>query len=173
MPQPASTNESSRQDAAPITLKKVPMADVDAQLDDVLVIMGLSFDKQYGEAWNRAQLESMLTMPHTRLWTAYSHHDRLIGFSVVRTIAQEAEIMLIAIAPEFQRKSTGSEMLKTITTQSKNDGVTHIFLEVRSNNHALQFYKKIGFQQIGLRKDYYKGKENIRYDALTLAKTIM
>ncbi|WP_438727313.1 ribosomal protein S18-alanine N-acetyltransferase [Parasphingorhabdus sp. DH2-15] len=149
------------------------MADVEAQLDDVLVIMGLSFDKQYGEAWNRAQLESMLTMPHTRLWTAYSHHDRLIGFSVVRTIAQEAEIMLIAIAPEFQRQSAGNEMLKTITAQSKNDGVTHIFLEVRANNHALQFYKKIGFKQIGLRKDYYKGKENIRYDALTLAKTIM
>jgi ribosomal-protein-alanine N-acetyltransferase len=103
---------------------------------------------------------------------AYDENQQAIGFAIIRTIAEEAEIMLIAITPEFQRKSVGSKMLEQIISTCRKGGVKQVFLEVRSNNGALDFYRKYGFSQIGCRENYYKGSENNHYDALTLLKTL-
>jgi ribosomal-protein-alanine N-acetyltransferase len=156
-----------------ISLKKVSQYQADTYIDDIMPVMHLSFESKYGEAWNIEQLRSMLNMPYIDVLMAYAENGQCAGFAITRTIAEEAEIMLIAIAPEFQRKSVGGQMLEHIISTSRNGGVKQIFLEVRSNNGALDFYRKYGFSQIGCRKNYYKGSENNRYDALTLLKTLL
>lgn len=156
-----------------ISLKQISRDSFANYIDDVMTIMRSSFEPKYGEAWNIHQLSSMLNMPYIDLLIAYAKNGQAAGFAITRTIAEEAEIMLIAIAPEFQRKYIGSRMLERIISTCRNSGVTQAFLEVRSNNGALDFYQKYGFAPVGCRENYYHGSENNRYDALTLLKTIL
>lgn len=172
--EPASKRQTQVASHAPfISLKQISKDSFVDYIDDIMTIMRSSFESQYGEAWNIHQLSSMLNMPYIDLFMAYAKNGQAAGFAIIRTIAEEAEIMLIAIAPEFQRKSMGSRMLQCIISTCRNSGVKQVFLEVRSNNGALDFYRKYGFLQIGCRENYYKGSENNHYDALTLLKTLL
>lgn len=155
-----------------VSLKQTNKSNICNHIDDVMMIMNLSFESKYGEAWNTEQLKSMLNMPYISMLIAYTENNDAIGFAVTRTITDETEIMLIAVIPEYQNNSVGSKILDWIISVSKDSGVKKIFLEVRSNNQALYFYKKYSFFQIGIRRNYYKGNENNRYDALTLLKKL-
>lgn len=169
----SNSQQKSHDGKSPISVCATQAPHSEALLHNVLTIMNASFDAQYGEAWNYEQLRSMLALPSTILWLAVLTDDNPVGFSVVRTIAGEAEIMLIAVAPEFQRRDVGRDMLQTIIEASQRNHVAQIFLEVRKNNSALDFYEKHSFTKIGLRKDYYKGCENNRYDAITLSRNLV
>jgi ribosomal-protein-alanine N-acetyltransferase len=51
-------------------------------------------------------------------------------------------------------------------------GVERVFLEMREGNPAEKFYLAQGFTPIGRRKLYYLGKDGVRRDAITFAKTL-
>jgi [ribosomal protein S18]-alanine N-acetyltransferase len=78
---------------------------------------------------------------------------RIAGFAVSRlTGPQERELLNLAVAPEFRRRGVGSELVHSLVTETP----ICVFLEVRESNHgAREFYKSLGFQEIGLRKSYY------------------
>lgn len=72
------------------------------------------------------------------------------GFMVSRVVApDESEILNIAIAPEVRRNGIATGLIESLTTKT-------VFLEVRiSNEMAQNLYRKLGFQIVGTRKDYY------------------
>ena len=86
-----------------------------------------------------------------------AEEDRVVGFLVSRDVAQdEREILNLAVGPEFRRKGVAKALL-----QQCLDGFSGVvILEVReSNNSALSFYKRFGFQELSRRQKYYEYPE--------------
>ncbi|MGL4994874.1 MAG: ribosomal protein S18-alanine N-acetyltransferase [Deefgea sp.] len=99
--------------------------------------------------------------------------ERLMGFAVCMITLDEAELLLIAIAPEFQRQKLGSELIQSILQELSAQGVQKLFLEVReSNEAACGFYIRHAFEQAGRRKGYYPTSQG-REDALLYTYPVM
>ena len=77
----------------------------------------------------------------------------VVGFLVTRrVVADELEILNLAVAPEQRRKGIARELLLQLAKTHK--GV--IFLEVReSNSPAIALYQALGFQEVSRRRGYY------------------
>jgi len=91
------------------------------------------------------------------------------SFIVWRTIADEAEIISIGVAPIARRTGTASALLQIMEKDVKQNGVKTIFLEVDDKNiPALELYKKHGFVNTGVRPHYYENG----HDAIIMKKEI-
>jgi ribosomal-protein-alanine N-acetyltransferase len=94
--------------------------------------------------------------------------DKVLGYCILSIGAGEAHILNISVDPGAQKQGIGRKMLEHLIESAREKAET-IFLEVRpSNIVALGLYKKIGFNEIGIRKGYYPTAEG-REDALMLA----
>jgi [ribosomal protein S18]-alanine N-acetyltransferase len=92
------------------------------------------------------------------------------GFVVFRTMADEAEILNLAVDSTSRRRGIGSRLMEDALAACKTAGVKRIFLEVRdSNDAARKFYLRMGFTEVGRRRKYYSEPME---DALVLARTV-
>lgn len=67
-----------------------------------------------------------------------------------------ADILNIGIEPNFKRQGHGTALLNHLIEELKKRSIGEILLEVRAGNKpAIQFYKKQGFKEISVRKNYY------------------
>ena len=67
-----------------------------------------------------------------------------------------ADILNIGIDPDFKRQGYGTGLLNHLIEELKKKDIGEILLEVRAGNKsAIQFYKKQGFEEISVRKNYY------------------
>jgi [ribosomal protein S18]-alanine N-acetyltransferase len=137
----------------------------------VMIIMGESFNPKYGEAWSAAQCESMLSLPGSWLLLA-DVGEHPAAFSLTRSVAGEAELLLIATRPHFQRREIGRALINHVLADCSNAQISVVHLEVRADNPALSFYKAIGFEQVGVRPNYYSGALGRQTDAVTLSMRI-
>lgn len=141
----------------------------------VMQIMSQAFDPLYGEAWNHNQTRSMLAMPLTHVLLLETVPDtpdsagEPVGFAMTRRVADEEELLLIAVAPKWRQFGAATTLLNQVFENARKAGVARLHLEMRSNNPAIHLYSKFGFQTVGLRKDYYHGSGSHCFDALTLA----
>lgn len=142
-----------------------------ADLPRIAELMQASFDPRYGEAWTSAQCMGMLALPGTWL-TLAEREGALVGFALSRATLDEGELLLIAIDPPHRGTGAGRALLRSVMAQARASGVRLFNLEVRSNNSAVDLYVSEGFTKIGLRRDYYRGSSDERYDAMTFQKII-
>lgn len=143
-----------------------------ADLDSVIEVMNAAFDERFGEAWTRSQCAGILPMPGVRLVVAHFADGRILGFSLHRTISDEAELLLLAVAPSFRRRGIGRMLLDHFLEAARAKGVTRVHLEVREGNPAVLMYRSAGFRLVGRRRKYYRGRFGGEYDALTLSSQI-
>ena len=142
-------------------------------LDAVMRVMDAAFGQRFGEAWTRSQLAGILPMAGVTLALAReADHDDVIGFSLVRTVTDESELLLIAVLPNCHRRGAGGILLDDFLNRARNDGVRRVHLEVRDGNPAVDMYKNAGFSPVGRRRNYYRAPDGERFDAITLAHQI-
>ncbi|MGH1350700.1 MAG: ribosomal protein S18-alanine N-acetyltransferase [Methyloligellaceae bacterium] len=98
----------------------------------------------------------------------------LAGFLILRIVIDEAEILTIGVAADYQGRGVASLLCKDLLDTATKDGVKKIFLEVRADNvKALSLYEKQGFDLVATREGYYKNhKEAGRIDGLVMQKSI-
>ncbi|WP_114953876.1 ribosomal protein S18-alanine N-acetyltransferase [Sphingosinicella terrae] len=142
-----------------------------ADIDAVMAVMSDSFDRRYGEAWTAPQCAGLLPMPGVWL-TLASDHAGAIGFSLSRVVANEAELLLLAVRSSTQRRGVGKMLLQRFIEDAKKRGADRLHLEVREGNHAVKLYEEFGFALVGRRRNYYSGPDGRCYDALTMAKIV-
>jgi len=130
-------------------------------------VMTAAFSDRYGEAWTRSQCAGILPMSGVKLILAEDGEDNVVGFSLYRTIAEDAELLLLAVAPDSQGEGIGRDLLGHFIDDSRKSGAERIHLEVRDGNPAIRLYEAAGFEQANRRRDYYQGREGDRFDALT------
>jgi [ribosomal protein S18]-alanine N-acetyltransferase len=138
-------------------------------LRGVMTVMDDSFDPRFGEAWTHGQVAGLLPMPGVWL-TLAREGDEVLGFTMARVVADEAELLLLAVRAAGQRRGIGRTLLAQFEDEAVARGAIRLHLEVREGNHALNLYQQAGFELVGRRRDYYHGQKGDRYDALTLAK---
>jgi ribosomal-protein-alanine N-acetyltransferase len=136
-------------------------------LDEVMRIMTTAFQPCFGEAWTRSQCAGILPMYGVSL-TMAEQGGRPVGFALVRAVADEAELLLLAVDPAEQRRGIGQALLDNFIASALASGGHRLHLEVRDGNPALELYHASGFAPAGRRRNYYHGPGGESYDAVTL-----
>ncbi len=129
-------------------------------------LMAAAFDPRFGEAWTRSQCLGVLAMPGVRLVLA-TVDDEPAGFSLTRAVMDEAELLLLAVAPPFRRSGVGRALMQGVVAECRRQAVATLHLEVRADNEALHLYRATGFAKVGERRGYYRGRDGRQYDAHT------
>jgi len=145
-----------------ITLRPGTMADL-AVVDRV---MREAFDPRFGEAWTPSQVTGVLAMPGVWLTIAEGDGD-VAGFAMTRAVLDEAELLLLAVRPDRRRRGVGRQLLRSSMAEARARNVAHMHLEVRAGNDAIALYRLAGFDKIGERRDYYRGRSGKLFDAQT------
>jgi ribosomal-protein-alanine N-acetyltransferase len=115
-------------------------------------IHGASFHRGWGES----EFESMLTERNT-LAHRLRMGRKIVGFSVSRLAADEAEILSIAVAESHRGRGLSHNLLLTHLGHLAGRGVRTVFLEVEENNPpARRLYERAGFTVVGRRERYYR-----------------
>ena len=142
-------------------------------LDSVMLVMNAAFGRRYGEAWTRSQLSGILPMAGVSLALANDcQSGETVGFSLVRAVADEAELLLIAVLPGCHRRGIGRQLLENFLERARNDGISRVHLEVRDGNPAVGMYHNAGFSAVGRRRNYYRAPNGTLFDAITLASQL-
>ena len=143
------------------------------ELDDAMAVMESAFGDKYGEAWTRSQCAGILPMTGVSLYLARDEgSDTVVGFSLFRSVADESELLLLAVSPARHREGIGSRLLDHFMGHARSNGVRRVHLEVRDGNPAIEMYRSAGFVQIGRRRNYYHARDGGRFDAITLAREV-
>lgn len=136
-------------------------------LDPVMLVMNDAFEDGFGERWTRSQCAGILPMPGVRMSVVDEAGD-IVGFSLMRTVLDESELLLLAVAPDHQGRGIGRLLLDDFLMQGQSAGANRLHLEVRDGNRAVTLYDRAGFQIVGRRRDYYRAPGGNSYDALTM-----
>jgi len=135
-------------------------------LDEVMRIMTSAFQPCFGEAWTRSQCAGILPMHGVSL-TLAEQGGQAAGFSLVRAVADEAELLLLAVDPAEQRRGIGQALLDDFIAGALAAGGHRLHLEVRDGNPAVELYRASGFAPVGRRRNYYHGPDGESHDAVT------
>ncbi len=140
-----------------ITLRQAEISDCDILSD----LHGRAFRR----GWSDAEFESLLVQPgvHALLAQQRNRAGRHMpaGFILYRLAADEAEILSVAVAPEFRRRGIGRKLLEEALRHTYREGARGIHLEVEDSNlAAIALYRGVEFHESGRRKGYYmEGRE--------------
>ena len=115
----------------------------------------------FSDPWSENSVRSELNNPLS-LWLVALDGDKVVGYIGSQTAADESDMMNLAVLPEYRGMHIGSKLTEELTRFLISKGSTALFLEVRESNFpAIALYEKMGFEQIGLRPNYYfHPKEN-------------
>jgi ribosomal-protein-alanine N-acetyltransferase len=142
-------------------------------VDRIMAVMAAAFDPEYGEAWNRGQVENALIFGNCHVILIGPHgsepsgDDAAAGFILSRTTLDEEELLLFAVSPEFRQRGLGGKMLQRLFKDCRARGVTDIHLEMRRGNSAENLYRSCGFAPVGQRPNYYRTSSGLSIDAIT------
>ncbi len=95
------------------------------------------------------------------------------AFALGRVVADEAELLTIAVHPEVQRTGLGRRCLEAFLAACHAAGARRAFLEVaRTNTPARALYRSLGFAEDGIRKGYYRREGHEAVDAILMSKAL-
>jgi ribosomal-protein-alanine N-acetyltransferase len=104
-------------------------------------------------------------------WVYESNQD-ILGYGILTSGGGEGHILNLCVDPDYQHQGVGSTLLRALLATAEVSDIATLFLEVRpSNKAALGLYEKFGFNEVGIRNNYYPA-ENGREDAVVLAKEL-
>ncbi len=123
-------------------------------IDDINSIVDIE-EQNSQSSWSKNKLIESI-QNSTNLCYSVSNNNQIIGFMMVMTAIDTADILNISISPEFQRMGYGFKLLNYLIEKLKRKKIIEILLEVRlSNLSAISFYLKHNFEKVSVRKNYY------------------
>ena len=116
----------------------------------------LSIEEQNSDyPWSQDQFISSIENSNNICY-CLNLNDKTIGYLIAMLALDSADILNIGIEPDFERQGHGTALLNHLIEELKKRSIREILLEVRAGNKpAIQFYKKQGFKEISVRKNYY------------------
>ena len=121
----------------------------------------------FSDPWSEKSIETELSC-RLSLWLVALDGDKVVGYVGSQTVIDESDMMNIAVHPDYRRRGIAEKLIDALTDALEEKGSHGLSLEVRaSNGPAIALYEKLGFAQVGLRKNYYR---NPKEDALILRK---
>ncbi len=131
-------------------------------IDDVLKVEHESFSVP----WSREAFYNEITKNQFAAYIVIEENGQVIGYSGTWVVTDEAHVTNVAILPQYRGRKLGEAMMKKLMEIASELGAKTMTLEVRvSNEVARKLYRKLGFQDGGIRKNYYTDNQE---DALIM-----
>jgi ribosomal-protein-alanine N-acetyltransferase len=139
-------------------------------LDKIVNIDRYAFKRPWQRNLFLAELSSNDTDSYSVKSYRAAETQAIIAYVFLRFIINELHIIRIAVAPQFRQCGVATGLLQYCFRLAKEKQVTSVYIEVRpSNIPAIALYKKLGFQLIGRRPNYYSESSE---DALVMEKNV-
>ncbi|MGG1398175.1 ribosomal protein S18-alanine N-acetyltransferase [Bacillus salipaludis] len=131
-------------------------------IDQILEVEHASFTTP----WSREAFYNELNNNKFAVYIVLEEEDKIIGYCGAWIVIDEAHITNIAILPGYRGKRLGEALLQKMMSVAREMGAKSMTLEVRVTNQIAQsLYRKFGFQNGGIRKNYYSDNQE---DALVM-----
>ena len=117
--------------------------------------------------WSEREMVEILAGRGVFLLTAEA------AFLIGRVIADEAELLTLAVSPDLRRQGTGRRLVEGFAAEAARRGAASAFLEVAADNAAARaLYAATGFQEAGYRKGYYATPDGGSIDAVVMTRAL-
>jgi len=121
----------------------------------------------FSDPWSERSIASELDNK-LAFWLVAAEGEQVAGYIGSQTVMDETDMMNVAVHPDFRRQGIAEALVNELVENLKKMGSHCLTLEVRASNApAISLYEKLGFHEIGRRRNYYR---NPREDALILRK---
>ena len=118
--------------------------------------------------WSANDIAKLLTNP--AVFALSFANETPEGFALAWAAAGDSELLTIAVMPEARRKGFGAVLVEAVIAQAVLRGAQALILDVAEDNPAARaLYARLGFVEMGRRKDYYLTSQGPS-DALTLRR---
>jgi ribosomal-protein-alanine N-acetyltransferase len=140
------------------------------QAADVAALHAQLFDPP----WSEDSIRTLLDHPASTAFLAVIGNPKVpVGFVLAQLAADEAEILSIGVAKDWQRKGLGVRLMEGLMRAAKRAEAKRLFLDVAADDEGARgLYHRLGFLGTGLRRGYYARPDGTKADALTLAITL-
>jgi len=137
--------------------------------DDVHAIAAIE-GGAFSNPWHPDTFRSLISEGRALILVAEDGEAGVVGYAVLWWVMDQGELANLAVTEDFRGRGVGSALLDRILADAKTREVESVFLEVRmSNGRAFDLYRSRGFDQVAVRKDYYRKP---REDARILLKRL-
>ena len=131
-------------------------------IDQVLAVEHASFTTP----WSREAFYNELHNNKFAVYIVLEEENQIIGYCGTWVVIDEAHVTNVAIMPGYRGKKLGEALMTKLMSVARELGARSMTLEVRVTNHVAQsLYRKLGFQNGGIRKNYYSDNQE---DALVM-----
>lgn len=121
-------------------------------LDRVMEIEKASFPTP----WSRDSFVSEILHNKFACYYVLLQNFYVVGYAGMWIVNDESHITTLAVDPDYRKQKLATLLLDKLITKALAKGVDRMTLEVRPSNNAAQaLYRKHGFRQLGIRKNYY------------------
>jgi ribosomal-protein-alanine N-acetyltransferase len=123
----------------------------------------------FAAAWSKESFEyEARDNPLAYYLVAEAEEGDIVGYVGVWHILNEGHITNVAVHPDMRKRGLGDKLISELIARSNVAGMKRYTLEVRvSNQTAINVYRKFGFVEAGIRKNYYEDNSE---DALIMWK---
>lgn len=131
-----------------ITVRQMELED----LEQVMVIE----HENFSVPWTETGFFSFL-IRQDAIFLVAEEDNEILGYCGILTALDEGDITNVAVKQTRQRQGIGKKIITQLIHTAADAGVTTLHLEVRtSNEKAISLYEQMGFERVGIRRDYYE-----------------
>ena len=140
------------------------------KMDETHVVQIAELEKIcFSDPWSENSIAYELTS-RLSFWLVAVEDGKVVGYIGSQSVLGEADMMNVAVHPQHRRRGIAEALVNALSQNLRQRDNVCLTLEVRaSNDPAIALYEKLGFAQVGLRKNYYR---NPKEDALILRKSL-
>ena len=140
----------------PMEEKHIPVL---AELEKICFSQPWTYEQLYEELDNR-----------TAHFIVAEADSETAGYMGIFVVCESSYVSNIAVFPDYRRQGLGKRLIGEAVRIALENGAQSLSLEVRpSNTPAVKLYSSLGFEEVGLRKNFYR---NPTEDGLILTKTL-
>lgn len=137
---------------------------VKATYDDVADIKKIE-DECFSVPWSEKSIEESLKNPCSHFYIAKVNNEAA-GYIGVQIFSGEGYVTNVATLPEYRKQGIARALMER-ALENEMDFLT---LEVRKSNlPAISLYRKLGFEEVGIRPNFYREPKE---DAVLMTKFI-
>jgi [ribosomal protein S18]-alanine N-acetyltransferase len=125
-------------------------------IDQILEVEHASFTTP----WSREAFYNEIYNNKFAVYIVLEENNKIIGYCGTWVVIDEAHITNVAVLPEYRGRKLGEALMRKLMSVAREMGAKSMTLEVRVTNHVAQsLYRKLGFQNGGIRKNYYSDNQ--------------
>ncbi len=139
------------------------------QLDDLAQVMRIE-SQVHDYPWTNSHFEKALEVGNKTV--VMRQQGDVMAYAVLMIAVDEAQLLNISVDSTFQGQGFGRMLMQQVIVMAKENKCATVFLEVRASNEAaIGLYRSVGFEELAIRRQYYRAKDG-REDALLMELAI-